>query len=550
MNTTQIQSALTLGDALELSLTDRRPESRDFFSGIATPHRPAVAADVWQIGLRALQTAQASANAARLEDIGGELLGDLKAQLTEHVTDQQTALDQQLQRYFDPADGRLMARLDALFRDEGQLVALLKRHTGSGSALATTLTEKLQPLLRALDPAQRDGAVQALARQVEEVLKTSERSVAEALDPLRESSAAGRFLGALRREITAAGETQEKQLAAATAALDANNPDSLLSRLLRETREAQERVLAAVTPGAEGSLLGPLQQSLTAMLEAHQRQVVALQESQRQRQEAFERDMREAIQRIEMRREHLRRGAEAGRRFEECVHDYASQLLRGGPVVVDFTGNKKSTNGRKVGDVVLSFTDESAYAGVKIVIEAKCEANYSVEKALAELAEARKNRDAAIGVFVLSGTVAPPAFPPFGRYGHDVLVVWNSEDPTTDAYLHAALLVGMALASRTSQQGEVDVDAALGKVLAGIEEGVKRIVEIDKKAKVIASAANAILEEVRRGQVALEESLGLTRALLDAGKAARADAADEAKSPIVTTIQLGAEGLGRDVARA
>lgn len=550
MSTTQIQTTLTLGDALELSLTDRRPESRDFFTGIADPHRPAVAADVWQIGLRALQTAQASANTARLEDIGAELLGTLKAQLAEHVQDQQTALDAQLQRYFDPADGRLMTRLEALFRDEGQLVALLKRHTGSGSDLASTLTEKIQPLLHALDPARRDGALQALTRQVEGVLKASEASVAEALDPHRESSAAERFLAALRREITAAGETQEKQLAAATAALDANNPDSLLNRLLRETREAQERVLAAVTPGAEGSLLGPLQRSIAEMLEAHQRQVLTLQETQRERQEAFERDMREAIQRIEVRRDYMRRGTEAGRRFEERVYDFAARLLHGGPVLVDFTGNKMSAKGRKVGDAVLTFTEDSAYAGTKVVIEAKAEEKYSLDKALAELAEARKNREASIGIFVLSAAVRSTSFPAFARYGNDVLVTWDFDDPSTDAYLHAALLVGMALASRTTQQGEVDADAALEKVLHGLEGEVKRLAEIDKKARMIANAADAILAEVGRSQDALRGSLETTRELLDAGRTARADAAAEARSPIVASMRLGAAGVSQDEARA
>ncbi len=542
-NTTTIETTLTLGDAVELALTDRRGESRDFFAGIAAPERRLVAADVWTIGLRAIQTAQASANAARLEDIGAEILGDLKARLAEHVTGQQTALDHQLQRYFDPADGRLMARLDALFRDEGQLVALLKRHTGSGSALATTLTEKIQPLLRALDPAQRDGAVQALTRQVEGVLKASERSVTDALDPLRESSAAGRFLGALRREIAAAGETQEKQLAAATSALDANNPESLLSRLLRETREAQERVLAAVTPGAEGSLLGPLQRSLTEMLEAHQRQNAALLEGQRQGQEALARELREAVVRIEQRRETLRRGAAAGRAFEGCVFDFASRALSGGPVLVEFTGTKVAANRRKVGDVVLTFTEESAFAGAKVVIEAKCENGSSVTKALAELAEARKNRGAEIGVFVLSKNVAPETFPAFARYGQDVLVVWDSEDPTTDAYLHGALLVGMALASRRAKAGEVEQDASLEAALRGLDVGLKAMGEIEKQAQAVASAAKKLADEVARGKEALEGSMRSTRAVLDARSSGRADSTLEAASPIVGQTLLGAEGL-------
>lgn len=543
INNTTIETTLTVGDAVEVTLHDRRAESLDFFTGIAEAQRGLVAADVWTIGLRAIQTAQASANAARLEDVGGTILEGLRERLTEHVAAEKAAIEGALRGYFDPSDGRLMARLDALFRDEGQLVGLLKRHTGDGSTLAATLSERIAPLVRALDPGQRDGIAQNLTRQVEAALKGSERSVAAALDPAVGSSAAGRFMAELRREIAAAGETQERRLAAATTALDANNPDSLLSRLLRETQEAQARVLAAVSPGSEGSLLGPLQRSLTEMLEAHQRQNAALLEGQRQGQEVLARELREAVVRIEQRRENLRRGAAAGRAFEGCVYDFASRVLSGGPVVVEFTGTKAAANRRKVGDVVLTFTEESAFAGAKVVIEAKCEAGSSVTKALAELKEARTNRGAEIGVFVLSKSAAPEAFPAFGRYGQDVLVVWDSEDPATDAYLHGALLVGMMLASRRAKAGDVDQDASLEAALRGLDVGLKAMGEIEKQAQAVATAARKLADEVARGKEALAGSMRSTRAVLDARSSGRADSALEAASPIVGQTLLGAEGL-------
>ena len=40
------------------------------------------------------------------------------------------------------------------------------------------------------------------------------------------------------------------------------------------------------------------------------------------------------------------------------------------------------------------------------------------------------------------------AFPAFARYGSDVLVLWDAEDEQTDPYLHPAILLGLALASR------------------------------------------------------------------------------------------------------
>jgi hypothetical protein len=92
---------------------------------------------------------------------------------------------------------------------------------------------------------------------------------------------------------------------------------------------------------------------------------------------------------------------------------------------------------------------ESAFAGAAVVFEAKRDATYTVQEALDELDAARKNRDAAVGVFVMARSHASDVFPRFARYGNNVLVVWDDRDPTTDAYLHAAILLGIGLVTRT-----------------------------------------------------------------------------------------------------
>lgn len=87
---------------------------------------------------------------------------------------------------------------------------------------------------------------------------------------------------------------------------------------------------------------------------------------------------------------------------------------------------------------------------------AQREDGYTLRSALDELNVARQNRDAAVGLFVMSSNAAPAGFPPFARYGHNVVVMWDSEDRSTDAYLHAAVLVALALASRTQRRETVD----------------------------------------------------------------------------------------------
>lgn len=539
-----LDASITLGEVLGVSLTDRRPESLEFFGQLEAAHRGMMAADVWQIGLRALQMARASANTARLEDVGAELLAGLQERLAEHVQTQAQAVQKQLALYFDPSDGRLMARLEALFKDGGQLARVIEQQTGPTSALATTLMRQVSPLLQKLSPTETDGVVQVIGRKVEEVLRASQQSLQLVLDPATTSSAAGRFLGMLKQEIAAAGETQEKRLAAVAAVLDANDVNSPLSRLLRETHEAQQRVLAAVTPGHAQSLLAPLQETLTGLIERHQKQQAEAFEAQRQRQEAFEREIQAAVQRIELRKEQARRGVAGGREFEEEVHAFVSVLLQGGAYVVDFTGNKKSAGmHRKVGDVVITFTEESAFAGAKVVIEAKRKDGYTLRSALDELSVARQNRDAAVGLFVMSSNAAPAGFPPFARYGHNVVVMWDSEDRSTDAYLHAAALVALALASRTQRRETVDEAVELEALCQRVQGELARIERIRGKATTVLHAAKAIQEEVNKGQEELAMALTSTRKLLDGVKAERSDEAAESQTPITAAMQLSAEGI-------
>ncbi|MBK7829350.1 hypothetical protein [Nannocystis sp.] len=301
-----------LGEALNVTVTDRRQESIAFFNQFNAFQRGQIAGEAWQIGLRALESAQASANAARLEDVGKTLLADVQSKLQAHVDAQTREVETQLRGFLDPKDGQLMQRLDGLLKDGGELANLLHRHTGPGSKLQTTLTATIGPLLKALSPTEQDGVVATLRRQVEEVVRASHVAVQEALDPMRDKSAAGRFLAGLTEKLKVAGAAQEQRLAQVTAALDANNEQSLLSQLLRETRAAQQQVLVALNPSDERSLLAPLKKTIEDLLVGYQRQQMEAIEAQRIRQAAFEKNMLEKVTRLETRKDALRRGIKAG----------------------------------------------------------------------------------------------------------------------------------------------------------------------------------------------------------------------------------------------
>ena len=81
------------------------------------------------------------------------------------------------------------------------------------------------------------------------------------------------------------------------------------------------------------------------------------------------------------------------------------------------------------------------------------------QQARAELETARKNRDAGAGIFVLARSHAGAGFPTFARYGHDIMVLWDDENPGTDAYLQAALMVAVA----TNPNGLIGSSGRIGQ---------------------------------------------------------------------------------------
>ena len=172
---------------------------------------------------------------------------------------------------------------------------------------------------------------------------------------------------------------------------------------------------------------------------------------------------------------------------------------------------------RIVGDVVVQIGSEAAAAGARIVFEAKDEVNYPMTKARAEIEEARKNRGAAIGVFVFSKATAPPGTEVFRREGEDIFLVWDADDPLMDVYLQAGLEVARALCTRHARQREehtLDV-VGLEKAILEIERQADDLEKIKKPTETIQSSVNTILERVRIMKDGLERQIGKLRDFKD-----------------------------------
>lgn len=243
--------------------------------------------------------------------------------------------------------------------------------------------------------------------------------------------------------------------------------------------------------------------------------------------------MREALTRIETKRSQDQKSVRGGLDFEDAVISFVRAATQSAACVFDVTGATAGVGRCKKGDAILRFTGESAFAGAGVVFEAKHDATYTVQKALDELDAARKNRDASAGVFVMARSHASGVFPRFARFGSNVLVIWDDEDPATDAYLHAAILLGMALVMRVRATGDAGDIAALRDIEARIEAELSRLEKMEKHSEAIRKNVDGISDEIRKAQKALDRLLQNAQSTLRALNVELPDEAAERGSPVL-----------------
>ena len=164
--------------------------------------------------------------------------------------------------------------------------------------------------------------------------------------------------------------------------------------------------------------------------------------------------MTKALSAMTARKEEAERSTRHGMVFEDAVFDFVNRRRSEGDVVTP-TGN---VTGRlrncKKGDCVIELGLSRPRPGPASSSRPSRTSPTRCQKALAEIAEARKNRDAGVGVFVFSRRTVPSGITePLTRYGSDVVVVWDAENPASDAYLFAALSVAKALSVRAVAGG-------------------------------------------------------------------------------------------------
>lgn len=196
------------------------------------------------------------------------------------------------------------------------------------------------------------------------------------------------------------------------------------------------------------------------------------------------------------------KGTEKGREFEIALYDYVAKLGRS---LGDSTENVRSLVGSiercKVGDYVISLGEQTAAPGQKIVIEAKKSQAYKLKDAIAELAEAKENREASVGILAFAKGCEPPEVGDFLRVGSDFFITVDEgclNDGIPLLYLDAAYKVLRALivtTARKEEKKELNIDQIRNEIESVIAQ-VSRLSEISTKAKTISTNSKFIEETV------------------------------------------------------
>jgi hypothetical protein len=187
------------------------------------------------------------------------------------------------------------------------------------------------------------------------------------------------------------------------------------------------------------------------------------------------------------------RSAAKGADFETLVEDLLAGALRGTDHILERTAVTAGDVLRsRKGDFVITL-DPATVRGATLRVVVECKDRAISGRAMRdELAEARRNRDAAAGLVVFTTTHAPAGIAPFDIRMGDVYCAIDPEAPapeTLEAALRLSRLVALATIRETSQ----DVDSgALRDALARISAELDALRALKTRLATIGTAAKSV----------------------------------------------------------
>jgi len=504
-NVRGVYLALNITDSEVVNELAQRDEGAD---------RDALAKQALRIGVLALRQASGALDAQTIQREGDRMLASVREALSAHTTQTASGLARLLGGYLDPASGSLPQRLESLTKRDGEIESLLAKHLdGERSTVAQTLARQVgeqSAIFKLLSPTQAGGLAMTLSAAIDDALRVQKEEVLRQFSLDRPDSALSRLVG----DIASANGKLRGELAgdivAVANALSLDNEQGPLSRFVVRVEKAQRSILDEFSLDREGSAIRRLSATLddtratveksltlndkTSPLSRIREELMGAVTAFAESNSRFQSDVRATLDTFRVRRDESARSSAHGHAFEYAVEGMLQlEAQRAGDVCERLAGTP-GTEGRKTGDYVTTMGPESGVPGARIVVECKADKGYTEAKALAELALARKNREAQIGVFVVareSARALGEGFEPLRRIGPDLLVVWDAEDPATDVYLRAALSIAKALVVKEhAESGRSEAD------VRGIEQSVRAIERMVTTVEGIAHDAQLV---VKRG---------------------------------------------------
>ncbi len=450
-----------------------------------------------------------------LRHVGGQAVADLirrevrgmQQALEQHRQAAQGQLADTLKQYFDPRDGRFTDRVERLVSDDGELATLLKRQIdGDNSQLARTLLTHVgheSPLMRQLDPEQSKGLLATIRGTVEGQLTQQRDQVLKEFSLDNKQGALARLVGELTAKHGDLSQDLQKKIDVVVKEFSLDKEDSALSRLVQNVDRAQRTITNEFSLDSDTSALARLRRELWEQLATAEK-----------RNQAFQEEVKVSLAKIVTARQQAERSTRHGVAFEDAVCEFlAREAQHAGDLAVPTGTTTGLIKNCKVGDCVIELGPDSAAPEAKIVVEAKEESRFTLAQARAEIETARKNRGADWGLFVFSCKTAPAGMEPFLRYGHDLFVVWDAKDPSTDVFLKAGVIAARALcfrAERHTATAQADFEA-IDRAILEIEKRAGNLDDVRKSAETIQSASGKILERVRIDREGLDKQVGILR---------------------------------------
>ncbi|MEX0717624.1 MAG: hypothetical protein WD066_13610 [Planctomycetaceae bacterium] len=511
--------------ALLLELNVQDPETvAELVSHAEGDERERFALTALRIGVLALRQARGRIDADVVRRESDRLLETLQSRFDEHSRHLHDRVAGSLGEYFDPTDGRFHERIERLVRKDGELEAVIRRQIGvEDSELCRTLAAHFgndSPLMRLLRPDQSDGLLASLRQTVEAQLDGQREHVLRQFSLDNKEGALARFIAELSTSQDGLTKQLHEKIDEAVRQFSLDDDDSALSRLVRNVRDAQQTITSEFSLDDDRSALARLR-----------KQLLELMEGDRKTNRDFQEQVKTALAEMRMQRKEAARTTLHGHDFETAVFECIQQQAQRQGDVPTSTGNTTGLiRNCKKGDCVIELGPESAAPGAKFVIEAKEKAGYALPEARAEIEEARKNRDAQVGLFVYSSKCAPAGLEPLARFGHDVFVVWDAEDTASDVFLHAALSLARALCVRTHKHDEaVQVDfTEIDRAILEIEKRANSFEEIETAVETIKRQADKIAKTASTARKSLLSQVELLNTRITATRTALETATEDA----------------------